>query len=189
MAIMQAAKGFPDSAGTAFRMRTMSRKRRNLNGLNSNLQQCFYTERNGTNRCKNICIPRSSLCATHIGYNVDQKAFMFCKTPCCGKPVSKVNSLVFNGMCEEHYLGKPTTTVVTNGRSSSYPNQSQQFPTAQQQAAYRQAHPEIGSSSTTNKLASSYSDKPEHYADNQLIHSISMDDFNVSDGKPTMNTI
>lgn len=183
MAIMQAAKNFPDSVGTAFRMRTMGRRRRNLNGLNSNLQQCFYIERGGTNRCKNLCIPRSSLCSTHIGYNIDQKAFMFCKTPCCGKPVSKVNSLVFNGMCEEHYLngGKSISTASTNGRPN-YPQSTQQYASAQQQTAYRQAHPDSSSSATNSKIGSSYAENPENYADNQLMNSISMDDFNVSDG-------
>lgn len=100
MSIMQAAKSFPDSVGTSLRLRKMSRKRRNLSGLNSTLQQCCYTDQSNKQRCLNICIPRSSLCAAHIGYNIDQQAFKFCKAPCCGKPVSKVNYIVFNEMCE-----------------------------------------------------------------------------------------
>ncbi|KAI6191497.1 KAT8 regulatory NSL complex subunit 2 [Aphelenchoides bicaudatus] len=172
MAIMQAAKSFPDAVGSAFRMRTMSRKRRNLNGVQSTLQQCFYTDRGGTNRCKNVCIPRSSLCATHIGYNVDQKAFMFCKAPCCGKPVSKVNSLVFSGMCEEHHLngGKPTAT--SNSRPNYPPHQY-----ANGHAAYRHAD----ATASAKTAGSTFGEHPENFADNQLMNTIAMDDFNVSD--------
>lgn len=185
MSIMQASKSFPDSVGSAFRLRTMGRKRRNLSGLNSSFQQCFYTEQGNKHRCKNICVPRSSLCSIHIGYSVDQRAFVFCKTPCCGKPVSKINSLVFNGMCEEHYLngGKPTPVPINPRTNYQHPSQNYSNSSVHlnSHGVYRQVHTEAVSA--TGDMSSSYADTPENYADNQLMNSISMDDFNVSDGK------
>lgn len=155
-------------------MREMGRKRRNLSGMNSSLQQCFYNERGNKHRCMNICVPRSSLCAQHIGYNVDQKAFVFCKTPCCGKPVSKVNSLVFSGMCEEHYLNggktEPTQRPTTVQRQQS----SQHFTNLNNQ--YRPLH-HRDSSITVEQLHGYGESHNENFVENQLINAISMDDF------------
>lgn len=157
----------------------MSRKRRNLNGLSSALHRCCYTDQSKKNRCQNICIPRSSLCSNHIGYNLDQKAFKFCKAPCCGKPVSQVNYLVFNEMCEEHYLngGKPTITRTTSYQS--YPQNSSNIQNHGSSNTYRQANHDSSIHSVNSDYTNhAYGEHSESFAENQLI----MDDFNVSDG-------
>ena len=103
LAIMQAARVYPDAVGAAFRTRSALRKRRNLLSATPTYKRCFYVDRETRIACANIPLPRSSTCADHVAYNVGQRAFAFCATPCCGKPVSKLNARLFDGMCHTHY--------------------------------------------------------------------------------------
>ncbi|KAI6243960.1 KAT8 regulatory NSL complex subunit 2 [Aphelenchoides fujianensis] len=171
LAVMQAAKSFPDSVGAAFRQRALYRHRRNLGGLNSAQQRCFHVERNTRVRCANVCVPRSTLCVEHIAFNLHQRAFSFCSAPCCGRTVSKLNALVFKGVCEDHYRGNqnppPQNGMIPNGHVHRLPP-----PVAD---THSTAHLEQVHMPIEGALP------PDNFADHQLMNSISMDDFNVTD--------
>ncbi|KAI6173292.1 KAT8 regulatory NSL complex subunit 2 [Aphelenchoides besseyi] len=169
LAVMHATRSCPDSVGAAFRMRKLYRRRRNLNGLSSALNQCFHIDRDTHSRCSNICVPRSTMCVDHIAFSVDQRAFSFCTTPCCGRPVSKLNAIVFKGMCEEHYNGnhmrQTQNEVISNGHLHRLPI----------------ATPALTTTIVEHNHVSTEVVAPDNYADHQLMNSITMDDFNLTD--------
>lgn len=193
--VMNAAKPFPDSVGAALRTRELSRKRRNLTGLGSALQRCFYCEdKNPGRRCTNLVVPRSSMCVQHIGYSLDQKAFSFCTAPCCGKPVMKLNALIFGPFCEEHYLARQglaeppcSSGAAENGLAVRPAPPTHALPPHAPAFADPHRGPNSSSGSTSQsearlprRLSDSEGDSSVDY---QLMNSITMDDFNVTDGK------
>jgi hypothetical protein len=83
------------------------------------------TGRNGevlrrSTRCANLSMPMGNHCVEHVLYNVNQKLYSYCSRPCCGRPVSPGDTILFEGLCRQHYKesaameNHPTTAKVTS---------------------------------------------------------------------------
>ncbi|CAD5234602.1 unnamed protein product [Bursaphelenchus xylophilus] len=173
--VIAAARSYPDQVGSAFKTREVTRKR--YNNINSLRHRCFYFYQNTQTKCDNIAVPRSSLCMEHIGYSVDQKAFVFCSTPCCGKPVLKMNAMMFGGKCEEHhFLGLQSQEVSVHNGIRKFHNNGHDIPKTNGHHTAT-LHVQNNNCNESGRLT----DEHDTSADNQLINSITMDDFNVTD--------
>ncbi|CAD5229150.1 unnamed protein product [Bursaphelenchus okinawaensis] len=175
--VIAAARSYPDQVGAAFKTRVTTKKR--YNDTKSSRSRCGYTDQTTKIKCDNISVPRSLLCVDHIGYSVEQTAFVFCCSPCCGKPVLKLHALLFNGRCEEHYFAAkhPPDSVTSNGICNGNGVGSLH------DIPKMNGHQNRGMHHNNNHDEPIRMAEPDHDSstDHQLINSLTMDDFNVTD--------
>lgn len=183
--VLNSVKTFPDTVGHIFKMRSVIKKRRNIEGVTAGLRKCFYMDRTTRRKCHNIVVPRSSMCMEHIGYSLEQKAYSFCNFPCCGKPVLKLDALLTQGKCEEHHLSQQPDRApppVNGYRPPSHapqPVQNGQPPSRIPPPSYNQQNGHHPAEIQHRRRTESDNDTS---GDRHLMNSI-MDDFDVTDGK------